>query len=139
MPVWLQVTLPIFTAFLGGSVGFGFGRLNSALDRRQGRREIEAARRKADRERLPAFKVEHVSNALYRIVNVGDKDATAVHFSDRDESYAQIQSRPERIRLDIGSAYEFGIATADALPLPGRLLVMCDEFDEPKPVRVPLQ
>ncbi|UKD58589.1 hypothetical protein L3Q65_18300 [Amycolatopsis sp. FU40] len=138
MPGWLQIILPIVTALLGGGVGFGFGRLGKALDRRQDRKDAEAARVLAEQMRRPAFAVEHVKGTLYRLVNVGDADATRVHFSDRDESYAQIQYRPERVTLGIGAAHEFGILTTDALPLPGRVLVMCDQFDEPVPARVPL-
>lgn len=138
MPVWLQITLPIVTALLGGGVGFGFGRLGKALDRRQDRKDAEVTRVQAEQARRPAFAVEHVSGALYRLVNIGEADATRVHFSDRDESYAQIQYRPERISLGIGAAHEFGILTAEAMPLPGRVMVMCDQFDEPESARVPL-
>ncbi|MDX3192107.1 hypothetical protein PV458_27165 [Streptomyces sp. MN03-5084-2B] len=138
MPVWLQITLPIITALLGGGVGFGFGRLGKALDRRQDQKDAEAARARAEETRRPAFAVEHVRGALYRLVNIGDADATRVRFSDRDESYAQIQYRPERISLGIGAAHEFGILTAEEMPLPGRVMVMCDQFDKPVPARVPL-
>jgi hypothetical protein len=138
MPVWLQITLPIVTALLGGGVGFGFGRLGKALDRRQDRKDEEVASVRPEQMRRPAFAIEHVNGALYRLVNIGDADATGVHFSDRDESYAQIQYRPERISLGIGAAHEFGVLTAEEMRLPGRVMVMCDQPDGPVAARVPL-
>jgi hypothetical protein len=137
MPAWLQIALPIFTALLGGGVGFGFGRLGKAMDRRQERKDADDAEAKAAQLRKPVFAVEHISGALYRLVNVGEADATRVHFSDRDESYAQIGGRPERIALGVHAAHEFNISVTDQLSFPARLLVMCDQFDEPAPVHIP--
>lgn len=133
MPVWLQVVLPLFTAVLG----FGFGRLSKVLDRRQERKDAQELLAKAEKNRKPRFLVDHVRGELYRLVNVGDLGASGVHFDDKDESLAQISGRPERIQLGIKASHEFYICLTDQLPMPSRLLVACDQLDEPEPVSIP--
>ncbi len=138
MPVWLQIALPIFTALLGGGVGFAFGRLGKALDRRQERRDAQELQENAEKERKPRFDVQHISGVLYRLVNIGELDASGVHFDDKDESYAQIGGRPERIHLGIKASHEFNICVTDQLPMPSRILVICDQFDKPEPLYIPM-
>ncbi|WP_410596500.1 hypothetical protein [Amycolatopsis sp. lyj-23] len=134
MPVWLQIVLPVFTAVLG----FGLGRLSKALDRRQERKDEQALQAKAEEARKPRFVVEHVRGELYRLVNVGERDASGVYFDDKDESFTQIGGRPERIQLGVRAAHEFNICVTDQFQMPSRVLIICDQFDEPEPASIPL-
>jgi hypothetical protein len=131
MPTWLQITLPILTALLGGTVGFGFGRLGKVMDRRQERKEAEAAK-------APDFMITHVDGVLYRLINDGDVDASGVRFDLSGVPDYQVREAPEGVRIPIRDGHEFSIMSADELPLPSRLLVVCDQLSEPVAVRVPL-
>jgi hypothetical protein len=136
MPVWLQVALPIFTALLGGSVVFGFGRLNKAMDRRQEQKDAETAKAEVEQSRRPAFSIEHMSGVLYRLVNTGNAEATGVRFTGDEEDLQLVGDRPEGIALGLHAGHEFYIASVEELPQPTRILVMCDQFETPTAVRV---
>src|SRR4051812_12765899 len=70
----VRVTWDKFDLFkLGGTAVLAFivGRLSKRLDRRQERKDAKA-------KLAPAFELEHVSGQAFRLVNVGDADATGV-------------------------------------------------------------
>ncbi|MDQ0377932.1 hypothetical protein [Amycolatopsis thermophila] len=127
MSAWLEA------AKIGGPaiITFFLGRLSTRLDRRREAKQAEAAKR-------PEFAIHRVDGDLYRLLNVGEMDATGVRFDLAGVEPDQVREGPDGIDLPIRDGHEFYIITAEELPAPSRLLVICDQLDAPGPVAVPL-
>ncbi|MFJ8815451.1 hypothetical protein [Amycolatopsis thermoflava] len=130
MPLWLQISLPIFTALLGGSVGFAFGRVNKALDRRIERKEEEAAR-------APAFDLTSVSGSKYRLTNIGDARATSITLDLGDGNRVITRDLPDSFDLVPRQSITFLLMGSWSTGSVDQVMVCCDELADPYPVVVP--
>ena len=113
MPLWSQIALSIVTAFFGGGVGFGFGRLGRALDRRQDRRDSEAAK-------LPDFVFVRDAGG-YRLVNTGGAAATNVTVDFGRFPRREVDGLPTE-PFDIAAGRPFPSVQPGRSPIPCRLM-----------------
>jgi hypothetical protein len=136
----MQVALPIFTALLGGGAGFGFVRLDKALDRRRERLDAEAAAQAAaERERafrlarrLPGLNVLIVSGGGFRLENLGKKAATGIYVTFNGYPREEVKGLPdEPFALGAHEGVDFRLPGIGELPDAPQMWVMCAEYAEP--------
>ncbi|WP_372659884.1 hypothetical protein [Amycolatopsis kentuckyensis] len=126
----MQITLPIFTAVIGGFLGLSFGRLNKALDRRQERKD-------ADAKRAPDFQITPELSRQLRLTNVGTYDATGVVVDLGDFPKGFVRDLPNGIDLAKGASVTFLVMGTMGVKPPDDALVSCDQLASPRPVALP--
>jgi hypothetical protein len=136
----MQVALPIFTALLGGAAGFGFVRLDKALDRRHERLDADAvARDAAERERaarlarrLPGLTVGMLSGGGFRLGNASMKAATGISVTFNGYPREEVKGLPdEPFALGAGETVDFRLPGIGELPDAPQMWVKCAEYAEP--------
>jgi hypothetical protein len=108
-------------------LAFGAGRLSKRLDRRQERKDAEAGL-------APAFVLEHESGRRFRLVNIGDADATGVTLDLGDHPKGLTRDVPQGIVLTAGAGQSVMLGETAQSRLPSQLWVRCDQLAAPVPV-----
>ena len=123
-PLWPQVVIPAAT-LVGG---FGLGRVSKRLDRRQGQREVEAAR-------SPHFVLNHETGTNYRLTNDGNATADLVEVDPGD--YLLTRNLPDKITLRPEESCTITIFRTNQVPDPTQLYVTWKGCSEPQVLPVP--
>lgn len=123
MPTWLQIVVPIVTAFLG----FALGRLNGVLDRRRARRE-------AEKSRAPVFTLAPYRKDRYQLINSGTARATGIDFEFDGKPLVRL---PDQRELAPDESVVLMLSGSMQVPKPHQIRVTCNELSAPQILPVP--